>query len=530
MQAMKDLRSLIAWSVLLILLLSLQVGCERPDPEVTIVASPGAFPLVPTPLVTPFPDGSGGGALTVSAQSENEPLSVPSTDYIGVPTPDPPHHTGGGDGQSFIDHTVTAGETLGYIAQLYGSSIEELQTANQLGQSDLLYVGQTLQIPRQGELMGSDFKIIPDSELVYGPAAKGFDVRTVVEPFNSYLMAYREEVEGFLLDGPAIVQLVADRYSVNPRLLLAVLEYRSGWVTQPVGNVVDDGYPLGHVLSNGGGLYKQLSWAANLLNMGFYGRSEANVTSFLVDDGTRLTFDPTINNGTAGVQVLLAAHDGATVASWQYDAGPDGLLAAYGRLFGNPFGYTVDPLWPANLAQPPLQLPWASGETWYFTGGPHGGWNTGSAWAALDFVPNGEQLGCVQSDAWTLAMADGLVTRSNFGAVVLDLDGDGYAGTGWAILYMHLESRDRVAAGTFVQVGDRLGHPSCEGGFSNGTHVHVARLYNGRWVSADGNIPLEMGGWVSQGLGSEYDGLLIRGGITKEACECREELNAIVDE
>jgi murein DD-endopeptidase MepM/ murein hydrolase activator NlpD len=125
-------------------------------------------------------------------------------------------------------------------------------------------------------------------------------------------------------------------------------------------------------------------------------------------------------------------------------------------------------------------------------------------------------------------MADGVVVRSDKGAVVVDSDGDGFAGTGWAILYMHLESRDRIPVGTFVQTGDRLGHPSCEGGFSNGTHVHVARMYNGRWVSADGSIPFDMAGWVSQGLNREYDGLLIRGGTQKEACDiCQDEINSV---
>ncbi|MCA9969685.1 MAG: hypothetical protein KC425_05695, partial [Anaerolineales bacterium] len=56
----------------------------------------------------------------------------------------------------------------------------------------------------------------------------------------------------------------------------------------------------------------------------------------------------------------------------------------------------------------------------------------------------------------------------------------------------------------------------------------VARLYNGRWVSADGALPFVMGGWVSQGLGREYDGLLVRGGVTKEARDGgRDEVNAI---
>jgi hypothetical protein len=36
-----------------------------------------------------------------------------------------------------------------------------------------------------------------------------------------------------------------------------------------------------------------------------------------------------------------------------------------------------------------------------------------------------------------------------------------------------------------------------------------------------------MSGWRSQGLGREYDGLLVRGDEAKEACECRGEINAI---
>ena len=488
------------------------------------------MPLVdmpPTPLVTPF----GGTAVTnpASNQSANTaptPIPLPTLPtYAGVPTPDSPHQASNGEAQPFITHYVNAGETLGYIAQLYGSSIAELQEANQMGSSDLLYVGQELLVPSQAALVSPDFKIIPDSELVYGPAAADFDVREFVARYQGYLLNYQEEVEGQLLDGPGVVSLVANRYSVNPRLLLAVLEYRAGWVTQPA--VADASFAMGYFKPNRAELYWQLSWVADLLNWGYYGRSEGGITSVLLGDGSRVAFAPTLNDGTTGVQAMLGAGDNVTYDAWLQAVGPNGLFATYGRLFGNPFAYTIDPLIPQGLQQPTLRLPWDSAETWYFTGGPHGGWDTGSAWAALDFVPAGDQLGCVLSDDWVTAVSDGMVTRSNFGAVVVDMDGDGYAGTGWVILYMHIESRDRIPVGTLVQAGDRIGHPSCEGGFSNGTHVHVARMFNGRWIAADGARPFEMGGWVSQGLGREYDGQLLRGGVTKEACECREEINAI---
>ena len=96
-------------------------------------------------------------------------------------------------------------------------------------------------------------------------------------------------------------------------------------------------------------------------------------------------------------------------------------------------------------------------------------------------------------------------------------DGDGYEGTGWELLYMHLENRDRVPVGTVVRAGDRLGHPSCEGGVANATHLHLARKYNGEWISADGTLPYVLDGWVSAGLGREYDGYLMQGGVTLEA-------------
>jgi len=103
--------------------------------------------------------------------------------------------------------------------------------------------------------------------------------------------------------------------------------------------------------------------------------------------------------------------------------------------------------------------------------------------------------------------------------VIQDLDNDGYEQTGWNILYMHIETRDRVQPDTYVYAGERIGHPSCEGGFSNGTHVHLARKYNGEWISADGSIPFNLDGWVSSGNGYEYDGYLTRGSTVLEALE-----------
>ena len=74
-----------------------------------------------------------------------------------------------------------------------------------------------------------------------------------------------------------------------------------------------------------------------------------------------------------------------------------------------------------------------------------------------------------------------------------------------------------VQAGTFIKAGERIGHPSCEGGFSDGTHAHFARRYNGEWIPADGNLPFILDGWVSAGTGQVYNGTLRKGDTVIEA-------------
>jgi len=106
----------------------------------------------------------------------------------------------------------------------------------------------------------------------------------------------------------------------------------------------------------------------------------------------------------------------------------------------------------------------------------------------------------------------------------VDLDGDGYEQTGWVVLYMHIEERERVPVGVQVTTGDRIGHPSCEGGFSTATHVHLVRRYNGEWLAADGPLPFVIGGWRPIGASAEYGGSLVREDATKDACECRDDV------
>ena len=503
------------WKIWIVFVVfGLGLACTRSSEAVEIsVSSPivGAQPTTNKP-------GTGLGTtdqpspFLPKTQIANTPTSMFST-----PTLDPTRvssvaTTGPG---SYI---VQSGDTIGSIAARFGVTPDSIIQLNHLTDPNALTVGQMLLIPvPKSEEPGPNFKIIPDSELVYGPAANGFDPAEYLKGKQGYLQSYRETVNGLERTGPEIILYTAEQYSVNPRILMAALEYAAGWISNPSPSDEKQTYPF-VPLSGYENLYKQLAWAADKLNYGYYHWKTGGSDYWTLYDGSMVRVGGGINAGTAGVQYFMAQIYGRE--DWLAAVSESGVFATYSSMFGYPFLWSIDPVVPPGLVQPQLMLPFEQGVHWYFTGGPHGGWASGSAWAAIDFAPSGIPNGCVQSDAWVVAMVPGLVVHSDEGAVVEDLDSDGNEHSGWDILYEHIEDRDRVPVGTQLKLADRIGHPSCEGGFANGTHTHLARRFNGEWIAADGPIPFNLSGWVVSGTGTEYDGYLTKGDRTIEACDC----------
>jgi hypothetical protein len=184
-------------------------------------------------------------------------------------------------------------------------------------------------------VLSSDFKIIPDSELVYGPISATLDVSSFIQQSGGYLSRYSEDVDGVVLSGIEIVKQISYEYSVNPRLLLSLLEYQSGWVTQ--GQVSDAlvSYPLGLADNTRAGLYKQLSWAANQLNYGYYLWKVGAISSTTMADGNLAVFPATLNAGTVAVQRTLALVK--DVNSWTYAVSEEGIFATYALFFWHCF-------------------------------------------------------------------------------------------------------------------------------------------------------------------------------------------------
>jgi LasA protease len=421
-----------------------------------------------------------------------------------------------------ILYYAQAADTLPAVAVRFGVSPEEITSSDILPEKSFINPGQLLIIPRKLTNTTSNEHLIPDSEIVYSPSAVSFDVSAFANQAGGHLSTYQEWHKSTgMKSGAEIVMRVAIENSINPRLLLALLEYHTQLVTGQPHSPDDIDYPMGYILPSKKLLYNQLVWTVNQLSIGYYAYREGRLTEVVFKDGITARLAPDLNAGTAALQYYFAQlYDSQ---QWIDALNIEhGFPALHKAMFGDAWkrAQSVEPLFPAGIQQPMLILPFMRNWTWAYTGGPHGAWERDGAYAALDFAPGSTEAGCVESQAWVTASAAGLIVRTGPGLVVIDLDGDGHEQTGWVLVYLHVAEKDRVSQGSWVATGDPIGHPSCEGGMSTGTHVHIARKYNGEWVPADGPIPFNLGGWIAHADERAYKGTLTRDGITVTACTC----------
>ncbi|MEI7987407.1 MAG: LysM peptidoglycan-binding domain-containing protein [Chloroflexota bacterium] len=409
-----------------------------------------------------------------------------------------------------VDYIAQAGDTLPALSIRFNTTIDEIRKANPIIPSDATTMppGMPMKIPVYYlPFWGTQFKIVPDSLFVNGPDQKDFDIQAFLDKYPGWIKDYTSYAEDANHTGAEIINLIAQDYLVSPRLLLAMMEYQSGSLTQA--DLPEDNrmYPMGYRDSHYKDLYLQMMWAANLLNDGYYRWREGSLTQFELKDGRIERPDPWQNAATVALQnFFLQLH---SQEGYDHSISPEGFAATYQKLFGDPWSVDQAHI-PGNLRQPDFILPFEPNRTWALTGGPHTGWGSGQPWSALDFAPPSVAFGCITSEEWVTAVSSGVVTRSNNGLIALDLDGDGDERTGWVIMYLHIATKDRVSLGKRLETGDHIGHPSCEGGRATGTHVHITRQFNGEWVPAYGTMAFDFEGWIAQKGEEPYKGTLVR--------------------
>ena len=456
-------------------------------------------------------------ALLLSPTATQELLPVSPTPTIGTsPTP-----AESPTAAAPYLYTALSGDTLAALANRFGVLAEEIASPQDIPEG-LITAGQIFNIPNVLGKTSPHERLLPDSEVVFSPSAIGFSAASYAGPSAGYLMSYREYLPLDWYSGPAIIERVAQEQSINPRILVSILQTQSNWVLGEPLQGSDLDYPLGHRDPQDHGLYHQLSWAANELSIGYYGWREGILTELTFPDGNKLRIAPDLNAGTVAIQYLFSQ-------LYNYDAwleimNPDtGFAFTHGKaMFPDPWARAeqTEPLFPPEFEQPHLGLPFYSSQVWYFTSGPHGAWAPEGSQSALDFAPASVASGCQDSHLWITAAGPGLIVRSEKGILVVDMDGDGYEQTGWNILYLHVTNKDHLRVGDWVDRGDKLGNPSCEGGDATDTHLHIARKYNGEWIGAAGAVAFELSGWVTQDGGAPYLGSLVRDGSIVTACTC----------
>lgn len=458
----------------------------------------------------------GGDAVEFSTPQPGFPTPTLAEPPPSTPLPTRPVYKAG----ELVSYIAQNGDTLPGVAGHFNTSVEEILKANPIipDSATTLPPGLPMEIPIYYRVFwGTPYQIIPDSQFINGPAAIDFDTSAFISQSAGWLKEYQGYAAGQNRNAADIINLVAENFSTSPRVLIALVEYLAGGISEPD---FPDGlgdYVLGHRSIYHKGLYLQLVWAANRLNNGYYGWRIGEFFEFDLTDTTTVRLDPWQNAASVGFQYLFSALLSPT--GYHTAVGPEGIAKTYRDLFGDPWEED-DPHIPGSLKQPGFILPFEAGKTWSLTGGPHTGWGTGAPFAALDIAPSSEVSGCFFSPDFSVAIEQGVVARTGDGLLVLDLDMDGDERTGWAIVYLHISALDRPAVGTFVNPGDPLGHPSCEGGASTGTHIHIGRKYNGEWIPADSALPFVMEGWTPHAEEDEYQGYLTRFEKQVEACDC----------
>jgi murein DD-endopeptidase MepM/ murein hydrolase activator NlpD len=466
---------------------------------------PAFLLATPAPEITPAAEGppaQGGGApLILPTASNLDPNNIPPLLYY-----------------------TQAGDTLPALAVRYGVPAEEITSPNPFPQTNLIDPNHLLLIPDRLGGTTPGVRLLPDSEFVYSPSAITFETEAFILEAGGYLTEYEEYLATTgMTSGAEVIERVAIENSINPRLLLALLEYESHWVYGQIDelNLAQRTYPMGLIDKDRESLYRQLVWTVKHLSIGYYGWREGLLTDLTFADGATARLAPDLNAGTVALQYYFSQQRDSS--TWPLALSVEsGFPALFQEMFGNPWmrAQTVEPLYPPDLSQPPLILPFLVGQLWAFSGGPHGAWELDGARAALDFAPASMESGCVESFQRVLAAAPGLITRADHGVVVIDMDGDGYEQTGWGLLYLHVSTNGNsrpAPVGNWVDKGDFIGYPSCEGGRATGTHIHIARKFNGEWIPADGPLPFNLGGWVAHAGWKAYEGTLTRDTKTVKA-------------
>ena len=326
-----------------------------------------------------------------------------------------------------------------------------------------------------------DTPLVSDGQFVWGPNVGDFDIGKFLEARASPLAAFAPDIE-----------LWATYSSVNPKVLLAILELQHGWVSGPSYSIPEDEIRAtieDTAMGLASTFYEHLEkWGARrpaFAPVPSYG------PSVLLQDGVIASLDPAQSSGTVALLAALAENISSLGYASKFAVATRDFRTIFGAMFPeSDLLDTSNQIVPSDT--PPdamFQLPYPLGAEWVASG-PHS-WNGGSSqppFSSIDFFTGGGSCGAPPNQ-YVVAAAYGSVSRPSGYSCWLEIDHGG----GWVTSYYHLQN---LYSGAPVGRDTKVGTIACEicaGGFSTGPHVHFSLKYNGAYMSLEG---VKLSGWT----------------------------------
>ncbi|HET6847050.1 MAG TPA: hypothetical protein VFH29_09460, partial [Anaerolineales bacterium] len=208
----------------------------RATPTILAPASPSPQPTVsPSVSSSPIPAaGTSGPETATPASTESNLAEATYTPTFDVPA---------------VLYYAQSGDSVPAVAARFGIAQDEIHSDGGLQDSGFIPPGKLLIMPdRISDPTSPGDEIIPDSELVFSGTAVDFDIDAFVRSAGGKLSTQREYLgsTGWTTGSEAIKRLAYEN-SINPRLLLAVLEYESRWVRGDAVDAIHRDYPMGYI-------------------------------------------------------------------------------------------------------------------------------------------------------------------------------------------------------------------------------------------------------------------------------------------
>ncbi|WNF47204.1 M23 family metallopeptidase [Pseudomonas sp. SG20056] len=317
--------------------------------------------------------------------------------------------------------------------------------------------------------------------------------------FSNELFLYGRDAEAFDLAGYLAVHapLLRDKqeliahwsgyYSINPKVVLALMELKSGLMSAPSQEKLQAPFAE---LSKASGFTGQLRDVLQQLSQRFYG-FEAYQRRQVRAGTQRSSEDAGALNGASAA--LLGGLQDANSEPVVLKKTPSlqAFTQQFAQLFSTPpeqlrnaessreMALAANALPPTNM----LQLPWYQGYSWK-SNGAHSHTGSGSPYSSIDVSYDWPGWG---ASTYSVAAAHG-GRVSVLSRCQVRVTND----NGWATNYYHMDNI-RVSNGETITANTKLGNYAsnrntalCEGGSSTGPHLHFSLLYNGRYVSLQG--------------------------------------------